>query len=347
MAYPAKVPACVILFFTSFIFGLLPSGITKCLKRRKINIRRISKFIGFLNCFAGGVFFGTALLHLLPESMEKVEEYIESDYPITSALIGAGVFLVMMAEHAFGTFHKHGHSHEHEVRFSKQGDKNIPKTDHGKSVDASNGSITTIAFSKKTSEISNGYDNRAAEISDEDKKAPLAENPSAENESVQHIEGEKSGASVFRTIVLVLALSLHMVFEGLALGLQDTNAKVWQLLGVLTVHKCVVSFSTGLQLNESLKTFRKVILSIAGFSIVAPMGVLIGFLVSEYGGEGSAQGMASGILQSLSTGTFFYVTFFEILQNELANGHNLPKVFVTLLGFLVNIGLKFLPEEEE
>ena len=348
MAYPAKVPACIILLFTSLIFGLLPMGITKCLEKRKMNVQRISMYMGFLNCFAGGVFFGTALLHLLPESMEKVDEYIDSDYPVTTALVGAGVFLVLIAEHTFGTFHKHGDSIEPEVRFSREGDKNIPKANIKTSKDASNGSITTIAYSKTTSEISNGvYDNKAAEISEDDKKAHCNGNSVSEHVSVQNSADEISDLSVFRTIVLILALSLHMVFEGLALGLQDSNSKVWQLLGVITMHKCIVSFSTGLQLNESLKTFRKVLLSIIGFSIVAPLGVLIGFLVTEYGGEGSAQGIASGVLQSLSTGTFFYVTFFEILQKELANAHNLPKVAVTILGFLVTIGLKFVPKEEE
>lgn len=137
-----------------------------------------------------------------------------------------------------------------------------------------------------------------------------------------------------------------MVFEGLALGLEQTESGVWSLLGILALHKCVVAFSVGLQLSENLHTFKSVIASLAAFSAVAPVGVVLGFLVTEYGDNEHAQVIAAGVLQSLATGTFFYVTFFEILQKELTHGHNLYNVLSTVVGFSVVVGVEFLHDSE-
>ena len=50
---------------------------------------------------------------------------------------------------------------------------------------------------------------------------------------------------------MVLALSLHAVFEGIALGLTDNSNSVWFLFFAIASHKYVISFCVGLQFVSS------------------------------------------------------------------------------------------------
>jgi hypothetical protein len=40
-----------------------------------------------VNCFAGGIFFGTTFLHLIPESLEEIHKGIQLQYPIGEVVI--------------------------------------------------------------------------------------------------------------------------------------------------------------------------------------------------------------------------------------------------------------------
>ena len=55
-------------------------------------------------------------------------------------------------------------------------------------------------------------------------------------------------ASHLREFFTVLALSLHAVFEGLAVGLEETTAGVWTLFAAIASHKFVISFCMGVEL---------------------------------------------------------------------------------------------------
>ena len=55
-----------------------------------------------------------------------------------------------------------------------------------------------------------------------------------------------------RILILVGALSLHAIFEGLVFGLARGNPS--ELLGTITavlIHKSIIAFSTGMQLLTS------------------------------------------------------------------------------------------------
>ncbi|KAK3096798.1 hypothetical protein FSP39_003409 [Pinctada imbricata] len=348
----------------TFIFGLLPFVMIKCLNKTRFSKQRIKYFISLLNCLSGGVFFGTAILHLLPEATEQIEEYIEADYPVASALVGAGFLLVLSVEHIIGACngdqaHFHGHCHgsvenghqNQALNVDDNLDGSAKKTQTKISpTPGKDSSVTGISYIKtssaETAHLPATFTGQPTSEQGLDANSHEPNVTMKTNNAVNTGNYDENKVSRLRTIILVLALSLHMIFEGLAVGLQETNQEVWKLVGILTLHKCIVAFSTGLQLEETLHSFKKVLLLIIGFSFVAPLGVGIGFLVTEYGGEGQAQGISSGVLQSMATGTFFYITFFEILQKELANSYNLLKVLFTVVGFTVVIGLQFLPDDD-
>ena len=80
-----------------------------------------------------------------------------------------------------------------------------------------------------------------------------------------------------------------------------------------------------------------------------PAGTIIGLLISEFGNANSASfDLGNGILQAIATGTLIYVTFFEILQEEISpHETGVAKMMSVLVGFLVMAALCAIPEEDD
>ncbi|XP_062998752.1 zinc transporter ZIP1-like [Elgaria multicarinata webbii] len=147
--------------------------------------------------------------------------------------------------------------------------------------------------------------------------------------------------SSFRSLVLTLSLSLHSVFEGLAVGLQDTEAKVLQLAVAILLHKSIIAFSLALLLLQSRLPLRWLAASVAAFVLMSPLGVGLGMAVTHSPDTGSAT--ARTVLEGVAAGTFMYITFLEILPHELNSpASRLPKVLAVLLGFSGMAGLRLL-----
>jgi hypothetical protein len=74
----------------------------------------------------------------------------------------------------------------------------------------------------------------------------------------QHDHGHMDGIfqhSTFRSILLLIALSFHSVFEGLAIGLQQELGQLISLFMAVIIHKAVMAFSLGLTLAQSNLNF--------------------------------------------------------------------------------------------
>jgi len=65
--------------------------------------------------------------------------------------------------------------------------------------------------------------------------------------------------------------------------------------------------------------------------------------VSEVGEPTTAVGIVAGVLQAFATGTFIYVTFFEILQEEISRDTSIGKLTSALAGFVVMSLLVMIP----
>ncbi|XP_012885134.1 PREDICTED: zinc transporter ZIP2 [Dipodomys ordii] len=169
----------------------------------------------------------------------------------------------------------------------------------------------------------------------------------AEGSTLQ--EEEWSGSSVFgfhshsplpspprgplRALVLLLSLSFHSVFEGLAVGLQTTIAATIQLCVAVLAHKGLVVFGVGLRLVKLGTGSQWAAFSILSLALMSPLGLALGMSVATGDSEGG-QGLAQAVLEGVAAGTFLYVTFLEILPRELAGpGAPLTKWCCVAAGF--------------
>jgi len=145
-----------------------------------------------------------------------------------------------------------------------------------------------------------------------------------------------------RSIVLLMALSLHSVFEGFAIGLQPGLPELAKILAAVAIHKCIIAFSLGLNLVQSKLKLKTIILLNLLFSVTTPTGIAVGIAITDLSNSAGTS-LVSGLLQGIACGTFLFVTFFEVLPHEMnGKGARLPKVLATILGFAAVCGALFL-----
>lgn len=136
------------------------------------------------------------------------------------------------------------------------------------------------------------------------------------------------------------ALTLHSLLEGLAIGVQDTSAKViftfcgyrkrfkfemspfqvLLLLGAVSCHKFVVGFCLGVELCSTPGAkFRSHLFAILIFTFGSVLGIGFGMCISEL--KDMISGQPIQVLQAIAGGTLLYVTVCEILPREKARWH--------------------------
>ncbi|KAI4889524.1 hypothetical protein NFI96_010727 [Prochilodus magdalenae] len=159
--------------------------------------------------------------------------------------------------------------------------------------------------------------------------------------SSHHVHVDLQAHSSFRSFMLFLSLSLHSVFEGLAIGLQNTETKVLEICIAILVHKSIIVFSLSVKLVQSAVPPLWVAIYVSVFAVMSPIGIGVGIGVSSAQLQASA--LVQGVLEGLAAGTFIYITFLEILPHELNSPERqLLKVLFILVGFSIMAGLCFM-----
>lgn len=141
--------------------------------------------------------------------------------------------------------------------------------------------------------------------------------------------------SSFRSVLLFVSLSLHSLFEGLAIGIQPDLDTVLQVAVAVIIHKVIIGFSVGLKLIQSDLSVKSVAQLDFWFSVMSPLGIGIAVGIEKLESNLRELLLLTGIMQGLATGTFIYVTFFEVLPKEIQSGrHRLLKLVAIILGFV-------------
>ncbi len=91
------------------VVGLI-GGVIPIAARRFEDSRR---FFSLGNAFAGGVFLGAGLIHLLPDGAEKLRDV--SDFPIAGLLATVGLALLLLIDRVIFSHHQFDGAHDHDV----------------------------------------------------------------------------------------------------------------------------------------------------------------------------------------------------------------------------------------
>ena len=138
--------------------------------------------------------------------------------------------------------------------------------------------------------------------------------------------------------VLMIALSVHALFEGLALGLCPTFRDTMNIVIAIVIHKAAAASSLGISLVKTFDDdFMLVRWLIFTFAIASPLGVLIGMVVA---GQGE---IIQIIFTSLAAGSFVYIACSEVIVTEFSiPGNRCWKLLAFVVGALVITSLFFI-----
>ena len=296
------------------------------------------------------------------------------DFPVAEFGISIGFFLILTIEQIIHLvkerpLHSHGYSHRHSHDRRDSTTSPLLQNEHtpsyGCKSPAINKSPDEIEQASGESDSDDGNDHlpSVALRNGQVKRGEHKHDQSIEDDlDTSSYEAQDHDHNIFadiskkhhkqrhylRSYLLLVALSVHALFEGLAVGLfQDIN-NMLQVLGALVIHKCVLAFSMNINLVQHSFSMRAVVKSSFLFSAMSPVGFGIGILMLTYASSNLGQ-IFSAIFQAIATGTFLYVTFFEIFFHELNSKecHKLLKVLMMVLGYSLIAIVQYFENEME
>lgn len=313
-----KAVLLVSLFILTFLSSIVPFALRRAALQTEPARRRRCFVTAFsmLSCFGGGVFLATCLLDLLPDSIESIDQGKEKmsltiAFPLAELLVCIGFFVVL--------------SMEQTIMFLKE--------------------MNLIGGGDMERLLGHDNDGLPGSIVDSQRRRTSEEPPLLEPSTPEGVRGGGGGGTVpaatdnhfhpeshstIRAVLLVFALSLHAVFEGLSMGMQSSVDTMLQVFIALCIHKSLVGFSLGLRLVQSALRAYVVVLCCVIFASMTLVGGFSGLFIMDAVSFHSSAFMVSGCMQAVACGTFLYITLFEILPHELNQSGNRPLKMLSL-----------------
>ncbi|KAF7815910.1 zinc transporter 11 [Senna tora] len=257
--------------------------------------------------FAGGVFLGTAMMHFLSDANETFGDLTHKEYPFAFMLACAGYLLTMLAD-----------------------------------------CVISSVFVKQTNRRSaNGTDLELQVIG-----AGKGSSNGGTSESQLHVHAGTthhlanpafaSATSLGDTILLIVALCFHSVFEGIAIGVAETKGDAWKALWTISLHKIFAAIAMGIALLRMIPN--RALLSCAAyafaFAISSPIGVAIGIIIDATT-QGAVADWIFAISMGLACGVFMYVAINHLLSKGYIpkNPIKVDTPYYKFLAVLLGVGV--------
>ncbi|RRT48354.1 hypothetical protein B296_00038445 [Ensete ventricosum] len=144
------------------------------------------------------------------------------------------------------------------------------------------------------------------------------------------------------TLLLILALCFHSVFEGIAIGVSDTKGSAWRNLWTISLHKIFAAIAMGIALLRMLPK-RPLLTTVAyslAFAISSPVGVGIGIAIDATT-EGATADWIYCISMGLACGVFIYVAINHLIAKGFKpyQPSSLDTPFFKFLAVLAGVGV--------
>ena len=337
-----KILSIVVFLLMALGFGVMPYFIVKC--------RTSTKFLSISNAFAGGLFLGIGLFHVLPESNEMLSKSIK-DVPLAFFCAFLSYALILFVEKVIFNSHSLLHGHDHSKREEEYNRITLSKLNQSE---------------RETKEKENEDENKNENDEEKESKEPMVkvefkpkeqkenkngDDKTDENEHIGEDDDDHDHAilgSSLTPYILLLALGFHGLFEGMALGIVDNVQSTLTLCLAIAAHKWAASLTLGISFVKAGVKRNKLISMVAIFALIGPVGIAIGLILSTEANE-----FIQGIFLAISVGTFIYIACTEVLVEEFENpDHKYLKFLMFMLGGIFIGGLSILEmvlgvEEEE
>lgn len=163
--------------------------------------------------------------------------------------------------------------------------------------------------------------------------------------------GNNTGTELYkfiRGLLIVSAFGAHSIFDGVAIGSQESVEKVWTIFLAISCHKLIIAAVVGLELYAAtLESHLWTLVHLSIFSIMSPIGIIL-VVVAQNSLHINSSHPAMILLQSFATGTLLYIVFVEILQpkeDQAYEKNRLGKSISLITGFALMLLVLTLIDE--
>ncbi|CAF1240703.1 unnamed protein product [Adineta ricciae] len=271
----------------------------------KTILRKI--LISSVTCFGGGVFLAACLLDLLPDVIHHINTTLKNEfkydnpkeYPIAEILITSGFFIVLFIEQI--TLSIRSPTASLTPIFRETSSPNVSEMAHVERDGEKNEQVLLMLSNNSSSTIEH-------QMSLMNPKCDTTRNA--------------NDLLITRNLLMILSLVIHSVFEGIAIGSLTDSQTIIQLSLAILIHKSIISFSVGLKLIPTSKN-QSAYLACVIFAAATPTGILTMLSMQGILPNHRSTKLVNDCLRAFACGTFFYITFFDVLPHEL-NSTSIP-----------------------
>ena len=298
-----KIVSIFVFLGMAMAFGLMPYYIKA--------FRTSTKFLSISNAFAGGLFLGIGLFHVLPEGAEKLAEFsLPWAYFCAYLSYALILFVEKVAFNSHSLLHGHGNSHK-------------------------DAKITVDPLpSLNTSGRQTNNEGAEENLVEKEEKEENEQEHEKEQEHDHH-HAKKVGITPY---ILLLALGFHGFFEGMALGIQGEVRNTLFLALAIAAHKWAASLTLGISIIKAQIKLKQLIIMILIFGLIGPVGIAFGMIL-----KATANEIVEGIFLAISVGTFLYIACTEVLVEEFEDKENKYwKFFAFMVGGVFTAGLSLI-----
>jgi len=274
------------------------------------------RLLGLGNTFGGGVLLAAGLVHLTNDAFEEFDNADEDswckryNFPWAAFFVSMGFVITLLIEvtvlHLLDEIRDR---HDDSNLKSSLIGKDLPtysEFDHHQSLPSTSATATS-RFMKPRS---------------------ISEAMSSDSTFHGHPgvgDAVEQGLAV--AIVFFCAISCHSFIAGLGVGALSGN-EMWSGMIAIIMHKGLASFTLANCFNKSKSPTLVNVLFMLAFSIVTPVGIMLGMLITQ------TVGPTEGILIGLAGGSFLYIGIIEVISKEMESPDDWRcKLLVLIVGW--------------
>lgn len=153
-----------------------------------------------------------------------------------------------------------------------------------------------------------------------------------------HHHGNKS----ISALVLLFALCIHAFLEGAMLAKPTTMGSIYNVNAILlgiALHRAPAAFALMTVLASQLHSRNKALPHLFGFSLAAPMGLLLSTYLANHEVI-SATGLL--YLYALVCGNFLHISTTIVFESSPEHRFNAKKMAVSIVGALLAVGMEYI-----
>lgn len=231
--------------------------------------------------------------------------------------------------------HKHEYCHIHG-----EDEKNLGSNQINESGNNEETKIEKTVELKNENEVGSDPNSIKTKQENQEKKEQRIE-MHTHDEKKFHLEGGcntsalKDQKGKIQAIIFIIALSIHSLFEGLAIKAQ--KIEIFEV-GII-IHKALESFALGFTVSLADFTFYYKILLMSIYSLLTPLGMFISYFIQTLKvtqRSEKIQFLLKSICNGLALGSILFIVCVEMIPpNFHSKGANLGKIITLTVGYLL------------